>query len=404
MILRTVLKPVVFALITILALGAGAAEPDWPWYRGPDADGVSKETGWNPKALAGGAKVVWRASVGVGWGTVAVSGPAVYVMGNKGGNDKVQCLDIKTGKEKWNHSYRCSTGKWAGPRATPAIDDGLVYSVSREGHVFCLDAATGGAKWQKNITTEFSAQPHTWGHSGSPRIAGNMLVLNAGRHGLALDKKTGKKIWSSGAGTGGYATPVIYAKGAKKYAVIFALKDVCGVELATGKKIWSFPWENRWKVNAVDPIVFDNKVFFTSGYSKGCGLVTGITGPGAKKAWENRVMANHLSPVVMVKGLLYGVDGNAGKSCSIKCMDPNTGKEKWSKKADFSTFTAAGDKLIILDQKGNLSVADALPAGYKEHSRASVIKKGQCWTSPVLCRGMVFCRSKQGEVACVNMK
>ena len=395
------------AALTILftvADMARADEADWPWYRGPDADGVSKETGWNPKALAGGAKILWRVQVGVGWGTVAVKGPYVYVMGNKGGKDNVQCLDIKNGKEKWKHAYPCSTGQWAGPRATPAVVDGVVYSVSREGHVFCLDAAGGAVKWQKNITKEFRAQPHTWGHSGSPRIDGRMLLLNAGPHGLALDKKTGAKIWSSGAGTGGYATPVVFTKGAKKYAVIFALKDICGVELATGRKLWSFPWENRWKVNAVDPVVFDDKAFFTSGYGRGCGLISGISGAGAKKPWESKAMANHLSPVIMMKGLVFGVHGNAGKSCAIKCMDPNTGKEKWSKKTEFSTFTGAGDKLIILDQKGVLSVADASPTGYTEHSRAKAVSKGQCWTAPVLCRGMVFCRSKQGELACVDMK
>jgi len=402
----TVSASVFLASAVILALrgAAGAAEPDWPWYRGPDADGVSKETDWNPKALSGGAKVLWRANVGVGWGTVAVKGQLVYIMGNKHRNDHVQCLDIKTGKEKWKHTYPCSTGKWAGPRATPAVLDGVVYSLSREGHVFCLDAATGAVKWQKNITTEFKAQSHTWGHSGSPRIAGRMLVLNAGPHGLALDRKTGAKIWSSGAGTGGYATPVIHEKAGKQYAVIFALKEIVGVELATGRKMWSFPWENRWKVNSVDPIVYDDKAFFTSGYGRGCGLVTGISGRNAKKAWENKTVASHLSPVVMVKGFLYGVHGNAGRSCNIKCVDRDTGVQKWARKSEFCTFTAAGDKLIILDQKGVLSVADASPVGYKEHSRAKAVGKGQCWTAPVLCRGMVFCRSKEGELACVNMK
>ena len=263
------------AFLCLVSVGVGRAEEkqDWPQFRGPTRDGISKETKWNPKALEGGAKVLWKANVGEGWSSVSVSGDKVFTMGWKDDQDTVYALNVKDGKEAWKYSYPCQKCDYAGPRATPVTDGKVVYSLSHAGDLFCLSAQDGKVIWKKNVVSELGASVPRWNLAGSPVIQGELLLVNAGESGMALNRKTGEKVWSSGAGPGGYSAPVVFKHEGKDCVAVFGAKAVYGVELATGRRLWSSAWETRYDVNAADPIFLDGKLFISSGYDRGCALL-----------------------------------------------------------------------------------------------------------------------------------
>lgn len=383
-----------------LAAGAACGE-DWPGWRGPDANGISKEKGWSPAALAG-AKATWRVNVGEGYSSVAVKGGRLYTMGNVNGQDIVYCLDAQSGREAWRHAYACGKGSYPGPRATPLVDGDALYTLSREGHVFCLDAKTGKVRWQREVSADPGAKVPTWGFAGSPRLAGSLLLLNAGKSGLALNKADGSVAWQSGGGPGAYASAVVFNDGARECAAIFGQKAIYGVQLKDGKVLWSYPWETSYDVHAADPVVNGSEVFIASGYGTGCALLR-IEGSEAKPVWRNELMRAHFSSVVVMDGHIYGVDGNAGGG-SLRCIEWKTGKERWAKDLGFGSLMAADGKLIVLTEKGRLIVAEAAPAGYRELAQCDVAvppAKGKWWNMPVLSNGAVYCRNSDGTLVAI---
>ena len=393
----------IYGLTAMLFVSAAAAqEEDWPQFRGPDRNGISKETKWNPKALSAGAKIIWKANVGLGWSTVSISGDKLLTMGNENNQDSVIALNVKDGKQVWKHSYDCKAGDYPGPRATPTIDGQQVYALSQDGRLLSLDLKTGKVKWEKNVIAEFGVKNAKWNLSGSPVVQGELLVINAGEHGLALNKQTGAKVWTSGEGPGGYACPVVYNNGNVECLAVFGRDAVFGVELKSGRKLWSSPWETEYDVNAADPIVEGGKLFISSGYKKGCTLLD-VTGEAPKTLWVNKIMRNHFSSSVLVNGHLFGADGNTG-SGSLKCLDFATGSEKWSHELGFSSMMAAGDYLVVLNEKGDLFIVKASPAGYEEMSSAKDLLAKRCWTSPVLCRGIIYCRNDKGNIVAVDVR
>ena len=384
---------------------AGAAR-DWAAWRGPEQNSISTETDWDPARLAGGPKIVWQTNVGNGWGAVAIKGERVYVMGNRTNQDSVFCLKIADGAEIWKHTYACPQGKdgYPGPRATPTVDDQGVYTLSREGHVFCLDPASGAVRWQVSLPEECQARAPQWGFASSARVTGDMVLFNAGAHGVALDRKTGRKIWASPPGVGNYAVPVLYEFRGRGCAAIFGREDLVGVEIASGRRLWSIPWKRDYDIMAAEPIVSGDHIFVTSGYGKGSALFK--LGDGEPQpVWESKVLSCQLVTPALLDGHLYGTDGNVGRG-DIKCVEFLTGVQKWvQKNVGHAQVMAAGGKLILLTEAGELIVAEARPDGYKELARAKVLdpKGGKCWTMPVLCRGRIYCRSSPGDLAVVDV-
>lgn len=398
---------VVVALSATYALAAVAAEsaPDWPQWRGPDSDSISKDAAWDPKALAAGAKIAWTAQVGQGYSGVAVKGNLLYTMGQIRGSDAVHCLNAKTGQEVWTHDCPTTRSSYPGPRSTPLVDSDGVYVVGREGDVMCLDAEKGTVKWQVNIAKEYGAELPTWGHAGSPTVLGNLLILNACRNGLALDKKTGKKAWASQAGPCGYATPVFIGPATKREALFLGAKAIYAVEAATGQELWSFPWKTNMDVNAADPLVTKAGVLVSSGYNKGSVLLA-VEGSTVKPVWQNAFLKSQFGSPIVLGDYIYGIDGQTGSGgFGIVCLDVKTGAKKWNHQIGFGAMSAAGDKLIVLTEKGDLIIAAASPVGYQEIAHAAkVVSNPKCWTMPVLCKGFIYCRNLSGELVAVDVR
>lgn len=382
-----------------LGVWAGAANAiDWPQWRGPQRTGISTETGWKTKWSGGRPRQVWSAQIGEGYSGVAVANRRAYTVGNAGGQDTVFCFDAASGKIVWKYSYPCPSGDYSGPRATPVVEDGRVYTLSREAQAFCFDAVSGKVIWGNDLRRTAGAQTPTWGFAGSPLIEGEKVILNVNAAGVALNKANGRIAWKSTPTTPGYASPVAYNLGKERLAVIFAAKGAVGVRVADGRPVWQFPWETSYDVNAADPIFAGSDVFLSSNYGKGCVLLHTHTSQ-PQVIWQNRSMKNHFNASVLYNGAFYGNDEN-----TLRCVDLRTGAERWSLRGmDKGGLIVADGKIIALSGRGELIIAQATPARYTELARAQVLD-GTCWTQPTLANGMLYCRNHEGKLICLDLR
>ena len=380
---------------------AGSAEgADWPHFRGPTYDGISTETGWKTTWPADGPKILWRAQVGTGFSSFAVSKGRVYTMGNSGNKDTVFCWEADTGKEIWKFSYSCPLkAKYyeGGTHSTPTVDGDRVYTVSKVAQVYCLDAATGKEKWSKT----FRDPAPEWGFAGSARVIDKMIIVNIGSGGVAMDKMTGRIIWRSEQGVSGYSTAVPFKQGAQQCVALAGTESYYAVMAANGTKLWEHPWKTKYFVNAPDPIfVKGNKMFISTGYNRGCALL--LVGMGAPKViWENRRMSNKFNSCVLWKGYLYGYDEK-----DFKCLELASGREKWCvKRLGIGGQMLADGKLIVMSEQGKLIVAEASEKEFKPLASAQVLGgKKRCWSTPTLSNGRIYVRDAGGNVACVDVK
>ena len=396
----------VLCTLAFLAMASGmAAGADWPCYRGPEYDGISKETGWSSSWAGAGPEVLWKKSVGIGFSTTAVAEGRVYTMGNSGKKtnvDTVYCFDARTGKELWKHSYSCPLEpKYyeGGTLSTPTVDGDKVYTLSKMGDLFCLDAGTGKVLWQKQLNKDMGFELPTWHLSSSGLIVGDMVIFNVGTAGLALNKNTGEPIWQNGKGKCGYATPVPFEMDGQPCLLLFGEVTLFAVRQADGKKVWEFPWKTKCEVNAPDPIPFGNQIFISTGYNRGCALLEVAYGQ-PRKLWENREMAMQINCPILREGYAYGFDEKV-----FKCLRLQDGTEQWRDKSlgKGSLMMSADGRLIIMSEKGELVIARADPQKFDVVARAQILPKTRCWTTPVLANGRIYARNAAGDFVCVDV-
>lgn len=406
------LRPVVCAVcLSMMVLQGTVWAGDWPNWRGPNRDGISRETGWNPARLDDGPKILWRQQIGVGFSSMAVADGRVYTMGNtaQAGDEKgkdhadiLWCFDAKTGDEIWRYTYASPLqpdGYEGGPSATPTVEAGRVYTLSKHGHVLCLDAATGAVIWQRHLGKDHDLEPPRWGFAGSPVIIGDLIVLNAGSYGLALHKQDGRLAWRSEKGPSGYASAVPYERQGQIHAAILGHREVFGVVAATGEVLWKHPWTTKYDENITDPIVIGDRVFVSTGLGTGAALLE-KDGDTLREIWSHRDFQTWMDTSVLWQGHIYGSDM---RHRALKCLDPETGEVKWMQKGfGLGTVMLADGKLIALSDAGRLIVAEATPERYNELASAQILD-GKCWTVPVLSHGRIYARNAVGDLVCVDV-
>ena len=382
-----------------------ARAADWPNYRGPNYDGISSETGWSASWPESGPKVLWKYSLGTGFASMAISNGKVYATGNIDDNDFLYCLDAATGREIWKTSYPCPLYKKnheGGPCATPTIDGNAVYTFSKDGDAIRFNASTGEIVWHKKLNKELGLKHPTWYFSASPFIVGELVIYNTGTYGTALKKADGSLAWQSGKGACGYSTAVPYEIAGQKGLVMAVCKEFVGLNPATGKVMWKFPWKTSYDINAADAIIAGDTIFISSGYNKGCALLK-INGGDVTKLWQNKNMRNQINCSVLFEGHIYGFDGQVGGGGKLTCLDLATGEKKWSQGGmGTGSLMIADGKLIILGERGKLVIAEASTAGYKELASAEILT-GKCWTVPVLSNGRIYARNAAGQLVCVDV-
>lgn len=393
------------AILFSAALGclSLARAGDWPQWRGPERNGISTETvrsTWPPS----GPPVLWRASIGIGFSSLSISRGRVCAMGNTNEQDTVWCFDARTGRELWKFSYAARLDPQyyeGGPGATPTIDGGRVFTIGKWGDVCCLDAATGAVVWRQDLR-QAGLKPNRWGFAGSPLIWRDLVILNAGAAGIALERGSGRIAWSTGTNAAGYASPVLLRSGDAPVALIFAAKHLVAINPQTGRELWRFPWETKWDTNNSDPLVHPKGVFLSS-FSRGSALIS-VQDPAPALLYQTNSLYNHLSPGILLGDYLYAFNGEAKFKTDFRCLHVPTGATLWSEKDPaFGSLICAGGRLIILSEKGELCLAEVSPSGFKMLARAAVLP-GVCWTPPALADGLLYARNAQGELRCLDLR
>jgi outer membrane protein assembly factor BamB len=382
------------------------ANAEWPHWRGPSHDGVSREKAWNPR-WEGEPKLLWRAQVGTGFSGITVAGGRVYTMGLDGKTETVYALAGATGKPVWKHGWPSvfkAQYYEGGTSGTPTVDGGSVYVLGQNGDLMSLDAATGKVAWQKNLATELGLEIGTWGLTGAPLVDGERLILNAGTSGTAVNKKTGAVVWKTGTDAAGYSTPVPLSLGGTPAAAVMGKDAVHVVDRSSGRVLWSHPWETKYDVNAADPIILPGgKMLVSSGYGHGAALLA-FDAKGAREVWKNTKFRAQMNPGVAVGGHVYGFDGQADSRPALVCVDPATGNVLWKQEGlGMGSVIAAGETLIVLSEKGELITAPASPKGFTPVSRGQILT-GKCWTVPTLAGGLLYARNWKGDVVCVDLR
>ena len=401
-----------FLLITLTAVHAD----DWTKWRGPNANGISQETGWNALALKH-PDILWKAEVGRGHSAVAVKGQRLYTMGEAVTRtasdtiyyDAVLCLHSRTGKEIWRFQYESPLETWPGPSATPVLNGNRLYTMGREGDVHCLNASTGKVIWHHNLLTEGLSEKPNWGFSASVLIHDGMAVVNAGQSGVALDKATGDVVWKSAPEKCGLATPVLWHRDGRDQIVINGNEIITGVDAKTGRPLWSQSW-----FSYTDPQFFGNR-FFNPTSESGLGYFQ-VNGATVDTVWQKKRLRGYTwNNFIIIDGYAYGFC-MVRRKFHLHCIHLETGEVKWSvPMPHWGALMGAGDKLILIDGVGHLSVLNASPEGHEILSETTLWDLGDwqkyprgepnvCWTNPVLANGRLYVRNTFGALVCLNMK
>jgi outer membrane protein assembly factor BamB len=397
-------------LLVLCTASTSTKADDWPFFRGPHYDGVSREDGWNAKFPDAGPRIAWSREVGIGASSIIGVDDRVVTMGNRKNKDEdvVICLSADDGSIVWEFPYankfeeRMFDG---GTAATPTTDEGHVYTLSYNGHLHCLKLTNGSVVWKKNVIDDFGGEQPQWKYAGSPCVVNDLLILDIGGNKnstIALNKKTGKKVWGSGKGNAGYAPPIPFKNGGKDAVLVFKGKAMHAFSRLDGAELWKIPWETDYDVNASSPSVIGDKLFISAGYQTGRGTLYQLGKRVPKKLWRNDDIKTKMSSCAIYEGHVYGISEKKGV---LMCISMATGDAVWTEPemGQYGTLKIAGDKLIILTDSGQLIIADASSEGYNEISSAKVLD-GSCWVNPVLSNGRIYCRNNKGKLVCVDVR
>jgi outer membrane protein assembly factor BamB len=398
-----------------IAISLGLQAADWPQYLGPERDGVYPGEALTRLWPSDGPKVLWRKrDIGAGMSGVVAAKGRVILFHEVNRYDTIECLEAATGKTLWKNNYASSFvpgyGSAAGPRATPAIAQGRVYTMAGQGIVVCTDMATGKTVWTVNTQKSYRASDGFFGMACSPLVEGNAVLLNIGGEAgagiVALDKDTGKLLWKSLDDEASYSSPVMATLNGKRRAVFFARTGLAVVNPANGKIDFQTRWRARIhaSVNAAAPLVAGDRLFVTASYNTGALLIQS-NGDGFRTTWSNDTsLSSQYASVMHRDGFLYGTHGRADVPPipALRCVELATGKVRWSVD-DFGDclMLLCGDRLLALMESGELALGQVTPAGWREISRAQVAGSG-ARSQPALANGRLFVRDRN-QLVCLEV-
>jgi outer membrane protein assembly factor BamB len=395
---------------------------EWANYRGPEGNGICQER-LREDWPAAGLPVVWKTSMTSGFSTFTVSGGMAFTQVKRtlSGVAREVCLglDANTGQEKWatpvdkakydgGGDDGTSTNRGGdGPRSSPVVKNGRVYVLSSYLVLFCLNADNGTVVWSRDLVADYGGSVISWQSSASPVIEGDLLFVNCNapdKSLLAVRISDGTEVWRTGT-AGSYkmthATPVVATIAGERQVVFFTQSGLVGAALADGKVLWKYSFPYSTSAGA-SPVVAGDIIYCSAGYSKGAAAIQlGRTGSTytVKQLWRKAgELENQWSTPVHYNGYLYGLYGHGEYgSAPLMCVELATGNEMW---AEYyfgpGGLVLMGDKLIVLNDLGELVFVEARPDQYTELARFPAVT-GKCWNVPAVSDGRVYVRStKQG--------
>jgi outer membrane protein assembly factor BamB len=408
---------------------------------GPNRDGRWSEAGIVQTLPSEGPKVLWRAELAGGYSGPAVADGRVFVtdyVRTEGeavndpngrselrGHERVLCFDARDGRLLWTHDYDCpyKISYPAGPRATPTVAAGKVYTLGAEGHLFCLDAADGRVLWSKQFQKDFGIEAPTWGFCGHPLVDGQKLICLVGGPGsvaVAFDKDTGRELWRAlSAREPGYCPPSIIEHGGRRQLLIWHPESLNSLDPETGEVYWSQPLAPDYGMSIMAPRLSGDLLFASGIGAVGAVFRLDPSRPAAEEVWrgtrETAVYCANSTPIIQ-DGVIYGADCDKGSLRAVSLADgkvlwetfaPTTGGRRAKHGTAF--LVQNGDRYFLFSETGDLIIARLTPGGYEELSRAKLLEptgeafgRAVVWSHPAFADRAVFARNDR-ELVCASL-
>jgi outer membrane protein assembly factor BamB len=390
---------------------AAAAKPmiaaeEWPKWRGPRGDGISREP--LPDSIpSSGLKAVWSADVGIGYSSPIAHSGRVYLFTLNNSKEALTCFDARNGTVIWSDERQTGWDvDYPGTRSTPAIDGDAIYTYGGKGDLICRDLATGHPRWELNVPDACDASNLQWGVASSPFIDAAKVYVQAGQGAsvaAAVDKSDGRIVWKSEArGTSGYSAVTSADVEGTTQLIVFAGDAVIGMNPADGRTIWQQGWKTNYAVNATTPVYHEGHLFVTSEYGMG-GLMLKLSPAGAQRVWAKKDVQSKFQQVIVDNGVLY-----AATDRRLKCLSWPDGAVKWKTPAgeppvgDNGSIVRAGDKLVVLSDQGMLTLVKATPNGAEVRGQFQAAEGDKIWSTPLLYGGRVYVKGPK-ELICYDL-
>ncbi len=380
------------------------AGADWPAFRGPERDGILRgvriETDWSrsPPAL------LWRRPIGPGWSSFAVVGDLVYTQEQRGEHEVVSCYGLGTGEPVWRHHDEVrfwESNGGAGPRGTPTLRDGRVYTMGATGIVNALDAGTGAVAWSRNAASDADQEVPDWGFASSPLVLADLVVVAVAGRLAAYDVATGEPRWFGADGGAGYSSPHLATIAGVPQILLLSGGDAASVAPADGTLLWEHSWETG--VGIVQPaLTADGDVLITAAYEMGgigmrrISVAQEPDGWTVEERWTSRGMKPYYNDFVVHEGHAFGFDNSI-----LACIDLEDGARKW-KGGRYGhgqlLLLSDQDLLLVLSEEGELALVAATPERFTELARFPALE-GKTWNHPVLVGEVLLVRNAEEMAA-----
>ncbi|MBX3420194.1 MAG: PQQ-like beta-propeller repeat protein [Pirellulaceae bacterium] len=382
------------------AIPLDPSAPQMTNFLGPARDGIIPGRLLNSNLSQTAPRELWRRPMGGGYAACVLAGGVAVTIDQRGEEEVVVALDLKTGQDRWTRGYAghfIESMGGNGPRATPTIAGDEVFALGASGLLVALDLATGNEKWKTNILEDAGAQNIKWGMCGAPLVTADKVIVNPGGakdSGLvAYDRATGQKRWSGGGSEAGYASPVLGTIHGSQQVVIFDAVGVAGHDLENGAELWRFSFPTFNGINCGQPLVLpDNRVFISAGYDAGSVLLQiGHEGDQWTVApvWRSKRLKCKMGTVIVHEGFAYGLDD--GILC---CVDMNNGERKWkSGRYGHGQILLRGTTLVIQAESGDLVLVAAEPERHRELAKIPMLPGGKTWNAPALADNLLLLRN-----------
>ena len=376
---------------------------EWPGFRGHERDGVARAVRINTDWAASPPVEMWRRPIGPGWSSFAVQGNLFYTHEQRGPEEIVSCYRVSTGVPVWKH--RDAARFWesnggTGPRATPALSDGRVYTLGGTGILNALDSRNGAKVWSRNAATDAGIKLPIWGITSSPLIIGDLVVVAASGALVAYDRAKGDQRWVVKSAGGSYSSPHLVTIGGVPQILLMAGTGTTSVAPADGKVLWKNEWEGTPMVQPATTA--DGDVLITTADAMGglgirrLAVAPGPSGWKVEERWTSRGLKPYFNHFVVHKGHAYGFDGSI-----LSSIDLSNGERQW-KGGRYGSgqmlLLAEQDLLLVVSEEGDLALVSATPDKYTEFARTKAIE-GKTWNHPVMIGDVLLVRNGEEMAA-----
>lgn len=396
------------ALSLAVAWMGTAAADDWPQFLGPKRDNSSRET---VAAWTSAPKVLWKQAIGDAHSSPVVADGLVYAFFQPKGKaaDSLAAFDARSGEKKWENSYERAAFTppfGTGPRGTPTVAGGKVFTLGSTGVLAAWDAKTGDIAWKVDTLKEFDAKNLFFGISTSSTVVDGKVIVMVGGKGagvVAFDTKSGQVVWKATDDPASYATPIVTTLEGKEQLVVLTGANVLGITPG-GEVLWQFPFRDRLNESSTTPLKVDHAIVASSVTAGSVAIDPPAAAGTPKVLWKQPNLTCYFSTPVQVGKYLYMVNGAAtllNPTIVLRCVEAETGKVVWEK-SGIGRYHAAiirtgNDKLLMLDDNGRLTLLEPSGKEYKQLAQSKVC--GPTWAHPALADGRLFLRDDRELIA-----